>query len=86
MNEEILSAMKHANGSRRQRTLSANDAAKFEALVDENKDNQAVTSIRVYSSEGSVPNAYKYRAEISVLQAARSLETGLLMISGFTVD
>lgn len=86
MNKQIAEAAKKANGTRRSRILSNSDMAEFEQLVEAHKDDPEIRTIRVYSHEGFVPNSYKYRADISVLEAVRSSETGQFSIHGFTVD
>lgn len=86
MNEIIATAAQKANGRRKDRIVTKNDILRFEEMVNQYLDNREIKSIRVYSSHGFVANSYKWRAEISVLQATRNEETGELVISGFTVD
>lgn len=85
MNENIEQAAKKANANRRSRTISQEDMEKFEQLVEEYKNDSSITSIRVYSGEGFVPNAYKWRADISYLQGLRTT-SGEFSISGMVTD
>ena len=61
---EILQAAKTIEGKRRSRTLSESDAADFLRLTAENPG----CRVRVYSKDGFVPNAYKYRAPITYVE------------------
>lgn len=61
---QILEAAKTIEGKRRQRTLTETDAADFLQLAAANPG----CRVRVYSADGFVPNAYKYRAPITYVE------------------
>lgn len=82
---DLQKSVSKANGRRRTRILSQGDVEKFVQLVNENADNPEVHTIRVYSDEGFVANSYKYRADISCLEANRQ-EDGTFHCGAFTVD
>lgn len=56
-----------AQQRRKRRTLTTSDVDRAEALAE-----SARTYVRVYSRDGFVPNAYKYRAEIQYVQGMRA--------------
>jgi hypothetical protein len=84
--QEIKELAAKINGRARNRTIGQREIETFAELVDENKDNSEVTTIRVYSAQGFVANAYKWRAEIAALTAARNAETGQFEIGGGWFD
>lgn len=71
---DLQEKVQKVNGSRKNRILRPDDIARFVELVNAATPDQH--TIRVYSSDGFVPNSYGYRAEISYLQAVRNSETG----------
>jgi hypothetical protein len=85
MLENLDEIIKSTNGTRKARTLDARDAERFTELFNQHKDNQEVHTIRVYSGQGFVANAYKYRADICALQATRQAN-GEWDIRGIVVD
>ena len=86
MNANELNALAtEINGRNRNRTLTLGDVAKFAELLETNRDNAKVTSIRVYSNQGFVPNSYKHRANIAALNATRN-EAGEFVVSGGWFD
>lgn len=80
---DLQEKVQKANGTRKARILRPADVAQFVELVNNATPEQH--TIRVYSSDGFVPNSYKYRADISYLQATR-LESGEFQIGAGTVD
>jgi type IV pilus biogenesis protein CpaD/CtpE len=62
---QILEAAKTIEGKRRQRTLAETDAADFLQLTAANPG----CRVRVYSAQGFVPLAYKYRAPITYIES-----------------
>jgi len=84
--EEITPPIaKKINGKRRKRTLDEKDIARFIALFAEYEHNPDIRSIRVYSGQGFVANAYKYRADICAIEATRDGE-GNWKVHGIVVD
>lgn len=82
--EELQEKVAKANGTRKTRILSQKDVERFVELV--NAADEKTHTIRVYSSDGFVPNSYKYRSYISYLQANRNPETGKFQIGASTTD
>jgi hypothetical protein len=78
--------VKQINSHRRNRTLDVADTRRFAELFEANRDNSEVHTIRVYSHQGFVANAYKYRADICFLQAVRNQVNGSWHIGGGVVD
>lgn len=81
---DLTDKVAKANGTRKTRILRQSDIESFVDLVNEATPEQH--TIRVYSSDGFVPNSYKYRADISYLQATRNAETGEFHIGAGTTD
>lgn len=81
---DLIEKVAKANSSRKTRILRQSDIQQFIELV--NEATPETHTIRVYSSDGFVPNAYKYRADISYLQANRNPETGEFEIGASTCD
>lgn len=81
---DLQEKVQKANGTRKNRILRPSDIERFVELVNNATPEQH--TIRVYSSDGFVPNSYKYRASISVLTATRDAETGEFVIGGGVVD
>ena len=81
---DLTDKVAKANGTRKTRILRQADVEQFINLVNEATPEQH--TIRVYSSDGFVPNSYKYRASISYLQATRNAETGEFYIGAGTTD
>jgi hypothetical protein len=65
-----------ANGRRRARTIGREEVESFVALLRKHRRDENVHTIRVYSEEGFVPNSYKYRADITALEATREEDGG----------
>jgi hypothetical protein len=86
LTNKVKIMVKKVNGRRKQRTLSTSDVDMFYAKLNEVWEDKNIHTIRVYSSDGFVANSYSYRADISVIEAQRDLETGQFEISVFTVD
>lgn len=84
--QEIKELARKINGRARNRTLCQHDIDRFVELVEMHKNNPEVTAIRVYSWDGFVPHAYKWRAEIAALTAVRNAESGELVIGGGWFD
>jgi hypothetical protein len=82
----ISDAIKNANGTRRQRTVGDREAADLQNMLTDFGHDPQIHTIRVYSRQGFVANAYKYRADISVLEARRNKETNQFEFYGFHVD
>ena len=80
---DLVESVANANGSRRTRVLDRSDVELFVELVNRANDN--IHTIRVYSSAGFVANSYKYRADISYLQADRQ-EDGTFHCYASTCD
>jgi len=83
---DLTKTVSNANGTRKTRILSQSDVEQFVSLVNEKETDLTVKTIRVYSSEGFVPNSYKYRSYISYLQAERDAETGKFNVFARTCD
>lgn len=86
LTEEIQKSIDNANGRRRTRLLDAADIGIFFETLNEVGDDPKVHTVRRYSGEGFVPNSYKYRADISYLEANRDAETGEWRIGANTAD
>lgn len=82
---DLEKSVSKANGKRRTRVLNQGDVDRFVELVNENANNPQIRTIRVYSSQGFVPNSYKYRADISCLEATRQ-ENGEFKCGALTVN
>lgn len=80
---DLQEMVAQANGRRKNRILSPHDVERFVSLV--NNATLEQHTIRVYSSGGFVANSYKFRAEISYLQATRN-ETGEFEVGAGTTD
>lgn len=83
--QEITEIANKANGSRRNRTIGERDVARFVDLFTQHENNPDTHTIRVYSGQGFVANAYKYRAEIVALEATRDTEKNW-RVYGIVVD
>lgn len=83
---DLQEKVSKANSTSKARILRPADVAQFVELVNEKENDATVQTIRVYSSDGFVPNSYKYRADISYLQATRNAETGKFEVGAGTVD
>lgn len=59
------------NKKNKKRGLHQSDVEQFINLWETHKDNPETKSIRVYSCEGFVARAYKWRADICYLNAQR---------------
>lgn len=77
--DDAIASVARANGSRRTRTIKGQSIARFLTALAENFD--TARTIRVYSSEGFVANSYKYRADITFIEAART-ENGFNVYAG----
>ena len=62
--KELLTQVRQMEGKARARCLWQSDIDRFLELVAANPTKR----VRVYSSEGFVPNSYKYKAEISYVE------------------
>ena len=67
LTDEIQKSIDNANGRRRNRTLDAKDVEIFFSILNEVAE--TAHTVRRYSGDGFVPNSYKYRAEISYIEA-----------------
>lgn len=85
MNEQIMIAKDKANSGLRQRKIGNYEVADLEEAVKLHADNQSVKTIRVYSYQGFVPNAYKYRCLIAFIEAVRQ-ENGEFKFYGGQTD
>lgn len=81
---DLESKVQKANGTRKSRILHPADVEQFVELVNTATPEQNI--IRVYSSDGFVPHSYKYRCDISYLQATRNPETGEFQIGAGITD
>lgn len=70
-----------ANGRRRERIITNSDVELFNETVAANPE---AREVRVYG--GFVPNAYKWRADTTVLIARRNQETGEMEETVTTTD
>lgn len=86
MNAELITKVQSANGKRKTRIIKTSDIEYFENLFNERKDDPAVKTIRVYPDDAFVPNSYKYRAEVTIIQATRNNETGEWLVGAGVVD
>lgn len=82
---EITTIANKTNGTRRNRIISERDIARFFDLFTQHENSPEVHTIRVYSGQGFVANAYKYRAEIVALEATRDAEKNW-RVYGLVVD
>lgn len=80
---DLQEMVAQANGRRKNRILSPRDVERFVSLVNSATPEQH--TIRVYSSGGFVANSYKFRAEISYLQATKN-EAGEFKVVAKTAD
>lgn len=85
MNEQIMMAKDKDNSGLRQRKIGEREMVDLENAVTESADNPAVKTIRVYSYQGFVPNAYKYRCQIAYIEAVRQ-ENGEFKFYGGQTD
>lgn len=72
LTQEIKNQVKAANGKRKARILDECDVNCFFEKLNELANNETVHTIRVYAGQGFVPNSYKYRADISYMEAQRN--------------
>jgi len=65
---EVLNQARAIQGRRKSRTLEPRN---IERALDEMTEHPEFSRIRVYSSQGFVPNAYKYRVMLSYVEIMR---------------
>lgn len=85
MNAQIEQAIQDANGKLKQRKVTADDGRLMESMIAQYQDDQKVHTIRIYSSQGFVPNSYKWACKIAVIEAHRQ-EDGTFRVGGGQVD
>ena len=69
MQKAVIAAARSLEGRARLRTLGVQEVKDFLAVLDRN--DPAIETVRVYSYEGFVANAYDYPAYISTAEAKR---------------
>lgn len=85
MNAKLINEINQVNGKRKSRIIRDEDVEIFNEIFESHKDDPAVKTIRVYPRDAFVPNAYKYRADTSIIFARRD-ETQGWVIGASTLD
>lgn len=86
MLQKLRDKVSKANGRRRTRIIDDAEIKDFIELFQALKDDDDIHTIRVYSYSGFVSNSYKYRADITYLEASRNPETKEWSIYASTTD
>lgn len=74
MNTNLKELANKINGKRRNRIVTDKDIALFEEVFTDHQNDETAKVIRVYPRDAFVANSYNYRAETSVIIAARDNE------------
>lgn len=82
--EQLVEMAKTVNGKARNRTVATREAQEIIDLVDQHRENQDTHTIRVYSRDGFVANAYNYRADIRYFEATRNADGEFVIKAGMT--
>ncbi len=84
MKNELIEKATKLNGKRKDRVITPADVDLFIETFEERKDDAEAKMIRVYPALAFVPNAYKWRADVTVLYATRDSEgnwiTGAMLV------
>lgn len=67
--------VKSVNGKNKNRIAKQEDIDLFRQVFADHENNETTKTVRVYPRYAFVPNAYKYRADVTVIEATRN-ETG----------